>query len=66
MERGLSTARSEYIDLERQTTAVQAELNRVLELRAASRRRARKLMGSKLAKWLVPDVTPSNPPQGDA
>lgn len=66
MERGLSTARSEYIDLERQTAAVQAELNRVLELRAASRRRARKLLGSKIAKWLVPDVTPSNPPQGDA
>ncbi|MFG1426672.1 hypothetical protein [Roseixanthobacter glucoisosaccharinicivorans] len=66
MERGLSTARSEYVDLERQTTAVQAELERVLALRAASRRRARKLLGSKIAKWLVPDVPPRNPPQDDA
>ncbi|MFG1398436.1 hypothetical protein [Roseixanthobacter pseudopolyaromaticivorans] len=63
MERGLSTARAEFIALERQTAAVQAELDRVLELRAASRRRARKLLGSKLAKWLVPDVVP---PQSDA
>ncbi|MEP9367005.1 hypothetical protein [Xanthobacter sp. VNH20] len=63
MERGLSTARAEFIELERQTAAVQAELDRVLELRAASRRRARKLLGSKLAKWLVPDVVP---PQSDA
>ncbi|MFG1424123.1 hypothetical protein [Roseixanthobacter liquoris] len=66
MERGLSTARSEFINLERQTAALQAELERVLALRAASRRRACKLLGSKLARWLVPDVTPSNPPQGDA
>ncbi|MFG1464826.1 hypothetical protein V5F77_18245 [Xanthobacter sp. DSM 24535] len=62
MEHGLSAARAETLEWERRVVVMQAALDRTEAQRAASRRRARKLLGAKLARWLVPDAQPGTPP----